>query len=218
MTKLRILLADDHEAIREGLKTILNAQPDMEVVGEAPDGTAAVAQSLDLKPDVVVMDVSMPGMNGLKATETLHRRCPQLKILTLSRHAEQGYVQQLLGAGASGYVLKQSRAAELLHAIRAVVSGGTYLDPSVAGALVDEYGRRSSASVAPELSRGISPRETEILRLVAWGYSNKEIAAQLKLSVKTVETHKTNAMNKLGMHNRIDIVRFALLQGWLKDY
>jgi DNA-binding NarL/FixJ family response regulator len=218
MTKLRILLADDHEAIREGLKTILNAQPDMEVVGEAPDGTAAVAQSLDLKPDVVVMDVSMPGMNGLKATETLHRRCPQLKILTLSRHGEQGYVQQLLGAGASGYVLKQSRAAELLNAIRAVASGGTYLDPSVAGALVDEYARRGSASVAPELSRGISPRETEILRLVAWGHSNKEIAAQLKLSVKTVETHKTNAMNKLGMHTRIDIVRFALLQGWLKDY
>jgi DNA-binding NarL/FixJ family response regulator len=217
MTKLRILLADDHEAVREGLKTILNAQPDMEVVGEAPDGSAALTQSLDLRPDVVVMDVSMPKMNGLKATEALHQRCPQLKILTLTRHAEQAYVQQLLGAGASGYILKQSRAAELLHAIRAVAAGGTYLDPSIAGAFVDEYGRRTQSTVTPEAPRGISPRETEILRLVAWGYSNKEIAAQLTLSVKTVETHKTNAMNKLGMHNRIDIVRFALLQGWLQD-
>ena len=114
-------------------------------------------------------------------------------------------------------MLKQSRAAELLHAIRAVAAGGTYLDPSVAGALADEYGRRAQSAHVPESSRGISPRETEILRLVAWGYSNKEIAAQLTLSVKTVETHKTNAMNKLGMHNRIDIVRFALLQGWLQD-
>lgn len=217
MRKLRILLADDHEAVREGLKTILNAQSDMEVVGEAPDGIAALTQSLDLHPDVVVMDVSMPRLNGLKATEAIHERCPQLKILTLTRHAEQGYVQQLLGAGASGYVLKQSRAAEILHAIRAVAAGGTYLDPSVAGALVDEYGRRVPSASAAEAPRGTSPRETEILRLVAWGYSNKEIAAQLKLSVKTVETHKTNAMNKLGMHNRIDIVRFALLQGWLQD-
>src|SRR5262245_21925673 len=217
MTKLRILLADDHEAVREGLKAILNAQPDMEVVGEAPDGGAALTQSLQLRPDVVVMDVSMPRLNGLKATEALHERLPQLKILTLTRHAEQGYVQQLLGAGASGYILKQSRAAELLHAIRAVAAGGTYLDPAVAGALVDEFGRRSPAGATAEVPRGISPRETEILRLVAWGYSNKEIAAQLKLSVKTVETHKANAMNKLGMHNRIDIVRFALLQGWLQD-
>jgi two-component system, NarL family, response regulator NreC len=217
MTKLRILLADDHEAVREGLKAILNSQPDMEVVGEAPDGVAALTQSLDLEPDVVVMDVSMPRLNGLKATEALHERFPQLKILTLTRHAEQGYVQQLLEAGASGYVLKQSRVAELLHAIRAVAAGGTYLDPSVAGALVDEFGRRMPSGSAAEVPRGISPRETEILRLVAWGYSNKEIAAQLKLSVKTVETHKANAMNKLGMHNRIDIVRFALLQGWLQD-
>jgi len=217
MNKVRILLADDHEAVREGLKSILNAQPDMEVIGEAPDGTAAVARSIELRPDVVVMDVSMPRLNGLKATEMLHRRCPQLKILTLTRHAEQGYVQQLLGAGASGYVLKRSRAVELLQAIRAVASGGTYLDPAVAGAIADEYGRRAHSTLTPESSRGISPRETEILRLVAWGYSNKEIAAQLKLSVKTVETHKTNAMNKLGMHNRIDIVRFALLQGWLQD-
>ena len=217
MGKLRILLADDHEAVREGLKAILNAQPDMEVVGEAPDGGAAIAQSLHLNPDVVVMDLSMPHVNGLKATATLHERCPTLKILTLTRHAEQGYVQQLLGAGASGYVLKRSRAAELLHAIRAVAGGGVYIDPAIAGAFVDEYGRRGQPGVAVESSRGISPRETEILRLVAWGYSNKEIAGRLTLSVKTVETHKTNAMNKLGMHNRIDIVRFALLQGWLQD-
>jgi DNA-binding NarL/FixJ family response regulator len=215
--KLRILLADDHETVREGLKTILNAQPDMEVIGEAADGRAALAQARELMPDVLLMDVSMPRVNGLKATEALAQCCPGIRIVTLTRHADDGYLQQLLHAGASGYVLKQSRAAELLHAIRAVARGGTYLDPAIAARVVGTHRRRPSPGAEIDPPASLSPREEEILRLVAWGYSNKEVAARLTLSVKTVETHKTNAMQKLALHNRIDIVRYALLQGWLKD-
>jgi len=216
MPKLRILLADDHETVREGLKTILNAQADMQVIGEAADGRVAVSQAVQLLPDVVLMDVSMPHQNGLKATEAIRRSCPQVKILTLTRHADDGYLQQLLRAGASGYVLKQSRATELLNAIRAVATGGMYLDPTIAGRVVGDFSRRATQPPKAR-SAELSTREEEILRLVAWGYSNKEIAAQLDLSVKTIETHKANATHKLGLHSRIDVVRFALLQGWLHD-
>jgi DNA-binding NarL/FixJ family response regulator len=214
--KLRILLADDHVTVREGIKMIINAQPDMEVVSEAPDGRVALSEAQAVKPDVVVMDISMPKVNGLKATEMLKDSCPDVKVLALTRHQDDGYLQQLLRAGASGYVLKQSRSAELLQAIRAIGTGGSYLDPAVAGRVIGDYGRRRQ----PQLLAGaasLSGREEEVLRLIAWGYSNKEIASRLDLSVKTVETHKANAMHKLQMRSRIDIVRFALLQGWLED-
>jgi DNA-binding NarL/FixJ family response regulator len=218
MSKLRILLADDHQTVREGLKLIVNSQADMEVVGEAGDGRLAVARAMELLPDVVVMDVSMPHLNGLKATEKLKALCPQMKILTLTRHTDDGYLQQILRAGASGYVLKQSAAAELLHAIRAVASGGKYLDPAVAGKVMGNYaGRTATARVDASRGLELSEREAEVLRLIAWGHSNKEIAARMELSVKTVEAHKSNAMKRLGMQSRIDIVRFALLQGWLQD-
>ena len=218
MRKLRILIADDHETVREGLKTILNAQADMQVVGEATDGAGAVTQSRALQPDVVIMDVSMPGVNGLKATETLKAQCPEVKILTFTRHSDDGYLQQLLMAGASGYVLKQSRSSELVHGIRAVAAGGKYLDPAVTGKVIGDLSRRRvDLSAATSPVQPLSPREDEILRLVAWGNSHKEIAAQLQLSVKTVETHKTNAMRKLGLRSRIDIVRLALLEGWLQE-
>ncbi|MGB9178626.1 MAG: response regulator transcription factor [Pyrinomonadaceae bacterium] len=218
MSKLRILLAEDHETVREGLRLIINAQSDMEVVGEAGDGRAAVARAMELLPDIVVMDVSMPQLNGLKATEKLKQVCPQIKVLTLTRHTDYGYLQQLLRAGASGYVLKQSKPAELLHAIRAVAAGGKYLDPAVAGKVIGNYsGRTASLHVAAQGGQELSEREAEVLRLIAWGHSNKEIAARLELSVKTVEAHKANAMKRLDMRSRIDIVRFALLQGWLQD-
>ena len=218
MTKLRILLAEDHETVREGLRLIVNAQSDMEVVGEAGDGRTAVARAVELLPDIFLMDVSMPQLNGLKATEKLKALCPQVKVLTLTRHTDYGYLQQLLRAGASGYVLKQSSAAELLQAIRAVAAGGKYLDPSVAGKVIGDYAGTRSASQREALGgRELSEREAEVLRLIAWGHSNKEIAARLSLSVKTVEAHKANAMRRLGMTSRIDIVRFALLQGWLQD-
>jgi len=213
--KTRIFLADDHETVREGLKLLLNAQSDMEVVGEASDGAAAVRSVGHLKPDIIVLDVSMPGMNGLKAAEALRQSSPEVKVLTLTRHSDDGYLHQLLRAGAAGYVLKQSRPAELLHAIRSVVAGGRYLDPAVAGKVMSGYRRRHSEE--EPVGSTLSARETEVVRLIAWGYTNKEIAGRLDLSVKTVETHKANAMHKLGARSRIDIVRYALLQGWLQD-
>ena len=218
MGKLRILIADDHEAVREGLKAILARHPDLSIVGEAVDGTSAVAQAKQLLPDIVIMDVSMPDVNGLAATQAIKACCPNVHVLALTRHADDGYLEQLLTAGASGYVLKQSRSAELVHAIRAVCAGGTYLDPAVAGRVVREL-RRDSRTTTVRGSDPIplSPREEMVLRLVAWGNSNKEIASQLSITVKTVETHKTNAMHKLGLENRLAVVRFAVLQGWLRD-
>jgi DNA-binding NarL/FixJ family response regulator len=161
------------------------------------------------------MDISMPGLNGLKATEKLKRCCPDVKVLTLTRHKDDGYLQQLLRVGVSGYVLKQSRPSELLHAIRSVAEGGKYLDPAVAGKVMGNYARGSAWSKPPDGT--VSEREAEVLRLIAWGYSNKEIAAHLDISVKTVEAHKANAMKKLNMRGRIDIVRYAVLQDWLTD-
>lgn len=216
--KLRILLADDHETVREGLRMILNAQPDMQVVATASDGQEAVSQAEKISPDIVIMDISMPGLNGLAATAQLNERLPGIKVLTLTRHSDGSYLQQLLRAGAAGYVLKQSRPAELLHAIRSVASGGKYLDSSITAPVIGSFAR--STTVMPtgvEPVMPLSPRETEVLRLIAWGNTNKEIAARLDLSVKTVEAHKANGMRKLGMRGRIDIVRYALLQGWLHE-
>lgn len=216
MSKLRILLAEDHETVREGLRMIVNAQTDMEVVGEAGDGRAAVARAAELLPDIVVMDVSMPQLNGLKATEKMMQVCPQVKVLTLTRHTDDGYLQQLLRAGASGYVLKQSPPAEMLRAIRAIAAGGKYLDPAVVGKVMGNFAGRT-ARLRGDPQSGLTEREEEVLRLIAWGHSNKEVAARLDISVKTIEVHKSNAMKKLGMKSRIDIVRYALLQGWLQD-
>lgn len=216
MTKIRVLLAEDHETVREGLKAILSAQPDFDVVAEAADGDAALKRTQALNPDVVVMDISMPVMNGLRATEAIKRSCPRTQVLVLTRHADEGYVQQLLQAGASGYVLKQSKARELLHAVRTISTGAKYLDPAVTGKLIDRFVRSQSAA-PPTAESALTGREEEVLRLVAWGYSNKEIAASLNVSVKTVETHKANSTQKLGLRNRIDVVRYALLRGWLQD-
>ena len=215
--KLRILLADDHETVREGLRMILNAQPDMQVVATVGDGREAVAEAEKIAPDVVIMDISMPGVNGLAATTQLMARCPSARVLTLTRHADNSYLQQLMRAGAAGYVLKQSRPAELLHAIRSVASGGKYLDASMTAPVINSYSKSAAPAPGPEPTTPLSPRETEVLRLIAWGNTNKEIAARLDLSVKTVEAHKANGMRKLNMRGRIDIVRYALLQGWLHD-
>jgi DNA-binding NarL/FixJ family response regulator len=215
MTKLRVLLAEDHKVMREGLRMLVNAQGNMEVVGEADNGQTAISLSQRLLPDVVVMDVSMPELNGLKATEALKKLCPEIKILILTRHAEGAYVQQLLRSGASGYVLKQSASDELVRAIRGVVDGHIYLDPGVTeGALSTVLGK----PVVPGSPAGksLSKREEEVLRLIAWGLLSKEIADRLQISIKTVETHKANAMRKMEMRSRIDVVRYAVLQGWLQ--
>ena len=214
--KLRILLADDHETVREGLRMILDAQPDMQVIATAGDGREAIAQCERMTPDVIIMDISMPGLNGLAATMQLTERCPGVKVLTLTRHADSSYLQQMLKAGAAGYVLKQSRPAELLHAIRAIATGGKYLDATMTAPVIGSYAKQVPPPKT-EPTTPLSPRETEVLRLIAWGNTNKEIAARLDLSVKTVEAHKANGMRKLGMRGRIDIVRYALLQGWLHE-
>ena len=214
--KIRLLLVEDHETVRAGIRMIIGAQADMEIVGEAGDGREAIERARELSPDVVVMDVSMPRMNGLKATGRLLELCPGTKVLTLTRHTDDGYLQELLRAGSSGYVLKQSPPSELLRAIRAVAAGGKYLDPAITGKVLGNYVSRSATLRGDTQGAQLSERESEVLRLIAWGHSNKEIAARLDLSVKTVEAHKANAMRKLDMRSRIDIVRFAVLQGWLE--
>jgi len=214
MAKIRVLLADDHETVRHGLKLLINRQADMEVVGEAGDGRDAVERVSALKPHVAVLDVSMPQMNGLQATKAIRESTPDTAVVALTRYDDDAYVQELLNAGATGYVLKQSPSAELVDAVRAAASGRRYLDRSlaarVAGTLMNARGRRTPPSP-------ITDRETEVLRLMALGHSNKEIASLLDLSVKTVEVHKTNATRKLGLAGRTDVVRYALLQGWLRE-
>ena len=216
MTKLRIFLADDHAVVREGLKSLVNAQPDMEVIGEAADGRTAWEQAKDCQPDIVIMDLSMPQLNGAQATERLTQACPQVKVLALTVHEDKGYIHQLLQAGASGYVLKLAAAEELIHAIRIVAAGGVYLDPTVARKIVANYMHKPSLGDAVQRSQ-LSDRETEVLCLIAKGYTNKEIAAHLDLSVKTVETYKTRLLKKLDLRSRAEIVRYALRQGWLHE-
>jgi DNA-binding NarL/FixJ family response regulator len=213
---LRILLADDHVTVRHGLKLLIEAQADMKVIAEASDGAAAVRQALGLKPDVVVMDISMPGMNGLVATRTLKQKQARIAIITLTRHGDDAYLQELLRAGVSGYVLKQSAPAELLQAIRVAAAGGQYLDSSLTPRVTAGFLGREGKKVG-KTGATISDRESDVLRLIASGYSNKEIAGRMTLSVKTVEAHKANAMRKLGLSGRIDIVRYAILQGWMSS-
>ncbi len=214
--KLRILLADDHEVVREGVRSLIAAQPDFEVVGEAGDGEAACRLAERLRPDLVVMDVSMPGMTGDRATSLLRTTCPGAKVLALTVHEDREHLRRLLKAGACGYVLKLATGEELIRAIRVVASGGVYIDPAVAGKVVDDLCEgRGEASPVKIKEDGLTPREAEVLLRVAQGYSNKEIAAQLEISVKTVETHKLRSMEKLGLRGRADVVQFALDSGWL---
>lgn len=216
MAKLRILLAEDHAMVRDGLKLLIGAQPDMEVVGEAADGREVCGLASQLQPDIVVMDVSMPRLNGMEATEKLKKSCPETKVLTLTRHTDTAFVQQIFRAGASGYVLKQSASTELVRAIRTIATGAVYLDPAIAGKVMNGYAGRQ---IKPkfESQPNLSEREEEVLKMVAWGYSNKEIAGRFDISVKTVEAHKANAMKKLGFQSRIEVVRYAILKSWLKE-
>jgi DNA-binding NarL/FixJ family response regulator len=213
---LRVLLADDHVTVRHGLKLLIDEQPDMKVVAEASDGLTAVQRAIALKPDVVVMDISMPGTNGLAATRLLKQEQPDIAVITLTRHGDDAYLQELLRAGVSGYVLKQSAPGELLQAIRVAAAGGQYLDSTLTARVTAGFLGREGRKVGKQ-GATVSERESEVLRLIASGYSNKEIAARLTLSVKTVEAHKANAMRKLGLAGRIDIVKYAILQGWMNN-
>ena len=216
MKKLRILLADDHEIVREGLRLLINSQPDMRVVGEAANGKEVLSQARELNPDVVVMDLSMPELNGMQATELLKADRPEVKVVALTAHEDESYLRQLCKAGASGYVLKRSAGDELVKAIGAVAKGGVYFEPSLASKAL---ARQLAGSAAPTEAGAadLSDREREVLILMAWGYTNKEVAAQLKLSVKTVETYKLRIGEKLRLRSRTEMVLYALRQGWLKD-
>jgi DNA-binding NarL/FixJ family response regulator len=215
LSNLGIFLADDHPILREGVKSLINSQPNMRVVGEADNGRDAWLKVRTVRPDVAVLDVSMPEMSGAQVTERLKQDCPEVKVLALTIHENRGYLQQLLNAGVSGYLLKRAAAEELIHAIRVVASGGIYLDPALAGKVVNGFSHRQSPK--HELRGDLSSREEEVLRLIALGYSNKEIASQIDISVRTVETYKCRLMEKLEMNSRADIVRYALRQGWLSD-
>lgn len=228
---VRVVIADDHAVVRDGLKALVDAQPGLEVVGEAATGDEAHRRACELAPDVLLLDISMPGGGGADAAARIAHDCPAVRVVALTMHEERGYVTRLLRAGAAGYVLKRTATAELVRAIRAVAAGGTYVDPSLAGALLATPARPPAAQNArPSATPGggagpggglhtgeLTGREGEVLRLVARGHSNKEVAAALEISVKTVETHKANAMMKLGLGGRAALVRFALDQGWLGD-
>jgi DNA-binding NarL/FixJ family response regulator len=214
MSDLRVFLADDHAVVREGLKALINAHPGMAVVGEAADGRTACELIEQVRPDVAVLDVSMPEMTGGQATERIRQTCPDVKVVALTVHEDRGYLRQLLAAGACGYVLKRSAAEELIRAIHVVAGGGIYLDPSLAGKVVGGFVHRPGGEVpAGEV---LSDREVAVVRLTACGHGNKEIAAQLQISTKTVETYKVRALDKLGLHSRADLVRYAVGRGWLQ--
>lgn len=216
MPKLRVFLADDHAVVREGLKALINAQPGMEVVGEAADGQTACVKAEEIRPDVVIMDVSMPELNGVQATRKLHGLYPRVKVLALTVHEERSYLRDLIEAGASGYVLKRSAAEDLVHAVQVIARGDMYLDPSVTAIALGSLARQRPANERGTETE-LSDRETEVMQLIARGHSNKDIAGRLEISVKTVETYKARSMEKLGLRGRADIVRFALHRGWLKD-
>jgi DNA-binding NarL/FixJ family response regulator len=214
MNRIRVLLADDHAVARAGMRTLLDT-PELELVGEARDGTEALRHALDLSPDVAILDFNMPGLTGADVAARLRDEAPTVHVLVLSAHEDRAFLKKALEAGAKGYVLKRAAAEELLKAVRVVAGGGVYLDPALAGHVVAGY-------VGPELPPGangqaLSERETEVLRLISRGFVNKEVAAQLDVSVKTVETYKLRAMEKLGFRSRVDVVRYAHRQGWLDE-
>lgn len=206
--KIRILLADDHRIVRQGFKLILQANDDMEVVGEAGNGREAVELAGTLRPDVVVMDVTMPELNGIEATRRIREISPYIRVVALSVHRDGVYVREVVRAGAEGYILKESGDTELISAIRAVAEGNSYLSPEVAGAVLKDY--RKHATNPIDL---LSSREREVLQHIAEGKTNKEIATQLKLSVYTVDGHRTRIMEKLGLHSTGELVRFAVRSG-----
>jgi DNA-binding NarL/FixJ family response regulator len=212
--RIRILLADDHTVLRAGLRALLAAQPDLEVVGEAADGAEAVRLARTLMPDVVVMDIGMPGTSGMDATARIRRDLTTVRVLVLSMHDDQGYLRQALKAGASGYVLKRAADTTLLAAIRAAARDEVYLDPSMAKGLVEEVVRPGGAGRGPA---PLSDREQDVLRLLARGHTNQQVADRLCIGIKTVETYKARLMEKLGLKGRAELVRYAIQHGFLRE-
>jgi DNA-binding NarL/FixJ family response regulator len=214
MSKIRVLLADDHAILREGVRALLALCDDIEVVGEAVDGRSAVDATRSLDPDVVVMDIAMPGLGGLEATLEIKKAGLRSKILVLSQYDEREYVRRLLKAGVSGYLLKKSAGTELANAIRAVHRGGLVLDPEVARIAMEDAGPAAPGGADPYET--LTDREKQVLKLVAEGLANKEVADVLGISVKTAMSHREKVMEKLGLHNRTELVRFALRRGVIR--
>lgn len=214
MLKARLLLVEDHVVLRQGLKALFAGEPDIEIAGEAGNGREALQSIEELKPDIVLMDISIPGLNGIEVTHQIRQQHPEIKVVILSMHAGEEYVFQALRAGASGYVLKQADSAEVLLAIRAALAGGSFFSAPISHTVIHDYLQRAETrGYGPDLDL-LTAREREILQLLAEGCSNSDIAAELGISVKTIESHRTNMMRKLGASDKTDLIRYALRQGW----
>jgi len=215
--RVRVVIVDDHAIVREGVRMILAAHADIQVVAEADTGVQAIALVESVHPDVVVMDLSMPGMNGIEATRQIRERMPDVRVLALTMHEDEHYVFQLLRAGASGYVLKRGAATDLVDAVRAASRGEAFLYPSVARTVVQDYLRRLDSGEA-ERRRfdGLTTREREVLALIAEGLTNQGIASRLYISIKTVQTHRAHIFEKLGLHDRTELVRYAIRKGLIE--
>ena len=210
---IRVLLADDHALFRDGVRALLEHEPDIEVVGEVEDGRAAVEQALALRPDIVLMDITMPHVDGIEATRQISAQAPQVRVLVLTMHDNEDVFFRSLSAGASGYVLKRSGGLELMGAIRSTHAGQSYLSPFLARALMSDYLERAERAPDSPAPKRLSAREQEILKLIAEGHSSREIAEMLDLSVKTVHNHRTRLMTKLDIHRNADLVRYAIRLG-----
>lgn len=210
--EIRLLIADDHTIIREGLRKLLENEPGLQVVGEATDGREAVIKAQDLLPDIVLLDLSMPGLHGIEATRQIARRLPKTKVLILSMHKNEAYVLQALQAGASGYILKDSASEEVVSALRCVFRGDSYLSPSISRVVIEDYLRLSSPGTggAKSLYETLTVREREIFQLLAEGLKNQTIAERLHVSVKTVETHRAHIMEKLNLNNIAELVKYSI--------
>ncbi len=211
--EIRLLLADDHAVVRSGLRLLLEAQPDMAIVGEVENGADAIRRTAELRPNVVLMDIEMPGMNGIEATRRIKAESAKTAVLALTMYEDDQYFFEMLRAGASGYVPKRAAPDELVSAIRAVSRGEVFLYPSLAGRLVQDYLQRRDLEAQEPTVDELTPREQEVLTLIAQGLSNTEIGEQLVISAKTVDRHRENIMRKLNLHNRVDLVKYALRKG-----
>ena len=210
MKQIRILLADDHNVVRRGLRLLLESQPDFEVVGEAADGRQAVEQAEAATPDVVVLDVAMPNLSGIEAAQRIIAARPQTAVVVLSMHSDEGYVLRALKAGAKGYLLKDSAEGDLIDAIKTVSQGKTFFSPEISKMLVEDYVREIRARGIEDSYELLTTREREILQLLAEGKSNKEVAGQLNLSLYTVETHRRNLQDKLNLHSFAELILYAV--------
>ena len=211
--RLRVCIADDHPVVLAGIRSLIDGDPSLEIVGEARDGLIALRMVTELKPAIMVLDLSMPGLNGVEVTRQLSAELPACKVVILTVHEDRSYLRKLIEVGAAGYVLKRSAAEDLLRAIHAVAAGGVYLDPSIAAHAIDRAPNNRSEAAAGGAE--LSDREVEVLRLTTVGHSNKAIANILQISVKSIETYKARAMDKLGFHSRVELVGYAVEKGWL---